>query len=370
MENYVARQARPPIFKLAPYVPGKPIEEVQRELGLTDVIKMASNENPLGPSPMAKDAISQHLDDMHIYPDSNYFELRKKLAAKLNLTSDCIVTGNGSDEVLKMLAEAFINSGEEVIVPRPTFSEYEFVATIMGASCIKVPLQGNDYDLDSMLERVTSRTKAVFICNPNNPTGTMVREEDLRAFSRRLPDEVLLVVDEAYGEYVQSADFVSAQTLLCERPQTIVLRTFSKLYGLAALRLGYGISSPEVIAALERVREPFNVNSLAQYAGMAALDDVGHIAQSLENNRAGKAFLYEKLNALGLKYAPSEANFIFVDVGRDAGEVFRGMLNKGVIIRNCQSFGCATAIRVTIGTPEQNQRFINALQSVLQETEG
>lgn len=370
MKNFVARNARPQIFNLAPYVPGKPIEEVERELGLTDVIKMASNENPLGPSPLAKKAIIAHLNDMHIYPDSNYFELRHRLAADLKLAPECIAVGNGSDEVLKMLAEAFINSGDNVILPQPTFSEYQFVSTIMGASCIKVPLQDNYYDLDAMLGCVTSRTKMVFICNPNNPTGTLISGEKLKAFSTRLPEEVLLVVDEAYSEYVESQDFASAQTILPDRPQTIILRTFSKLYGLAALRLGYGISSKEIIAALGRVREPFNVNGLAQYAGMAALDDREHITRSLETNRVGKAFLYEELQALGLKYAPSQANFIFVDVGRDAGEVFRGMLNKGVIIRSCQNFGCPTAIRVTIGTPEQNCRFIKALQSVLQETEG
>lgn len=370
MNNFIKRRARPQIFDLASYAPGKPIEEVKRELGLSDVIKMASNENPLGPSPLARRAIIQHLDDMHIYPDSNYFDLKSKLAVNLNIASDCITVGNGSDEILKMLAEAFIVNGDEVILPCPTFSEYEFVATIMGASCIRVPILENRYDLDAMLERVNTKTKVVFICNPNNPTGTMLSGRDLMGFIDQLPAEVLLVVDEAYSEYVESAEYMSAQAFLRQRPQTIVLRTFSKLYGLAALRLGYGISSPEVIAALERVREPFNVNSLAQYAGMAALDDTEHIQQSLATNRLGKVYLYQQLQTLGLTYSPTQANFILIDVGRDAAEVFRGMLNKGVIIRSCQSFGCPTSIRVTIGTMEQNRRFIAALETVLKGIEG
>lgn len=369
MQDFINRQARPQIFNLQPYVPGKPIEEVKRQLGLTDVIKMASNENPLGPSPLARRAIIEHLDNVHIYPDSNYFDLKAKLAANLNIASECIAVGNGSDEILKMLAETFVVNDDEVILPCPTFSEYEFVSTIMGATCVRVPLEDNCYNLNAMLKCVNTKTKIVFICNPNNPTGTVVPGQELREFITQLPAEVLLVVDEAYSEYVENPAFVGAQAFLQARPQTIVLRTFSKLYGLAALRLGYGISSPEIIAALERVREPFNVNGLAQYAGMAALDDTEHIARSLETNRVGKAFLYKELKALGLRYAPTEANFIFVDVGRDAGEVFRGMLNKGVIIRSCQSFGCPTSIRVTIGTMEQNRRFITALEMVLKEIE-
>jgi histidinol-phosphate aminotransferase len=370
MDDFIDRQARPQIFNLKPYVPGKPIEEVKRELGLTDVIKMASNENPLGPAPLAKQAIIEHLGDMHIYPDSSYRDLKAKLALRLQVDTDCVAVGNGSDEILKMLAEAFLNPGDEVILPHPTFSEYEFVSTVMGAKCIQVPLLNNTHDLKAMLECVSPRTKIIFICNPNNPTGTMVTGEALSGFINRLSRDVLLVIDEAYSEYVESPEYRSAQALLEKRPQTIVLRTFSKLYGLAALRLGYGISSPAIISTLERVREPFNVNSLAQYAGMAALDDAEHIAESLRLNRCGKAYLYQVLAGLGLEYTPTEANFIFIDTGRDAGMVFRGMLKKGVIIRSCESFGCPTSIRVTVGTPEQNQRFIKALQSVLQEIEG
>jgi len=370
MDDFIARQARPQIFNLKPYVPGKPIDEVKRELGLTDVIKMASNENPLGAAPLAKQAIMKYLDDIHLYPDSSCYDLKAKLASKLNIGPDCIAVGNGSDEILKMLAEAFINPDDEVILPYPTFSEYEFVGTVMGAKCIKVPLRNNTHDLKAMLEHVNPRTKVIVICNPNNPTGTIVSGQALREFAKELPQDVLLVVDEAYSEYVDHPDYESAQGILGYRPQTMVLRTFSKLYGLAALRLGYGISSPEIIQTLEKVREPFNVNSLAQYAGMAALDDVEHMASSLELNRSGKAYLYQALAEMGLNYTPTEANFIFIDLGRDAGMVFRNMLNKGVIIRSCESFGCPTCIRVTIGTMEQNQRFIQALQAVLQEIEG
>jgi len=370
MDDFIARRARAQVFNLKPYVPGKPIDEVKRELGLTDVIKMASNENPLGPAPLAKQAIIEHLDDIHIYPDSYCFELKAMLAARLNIGPECIAIGNGSDEILKMLAEAFINPGDEVILAYPTFAEYELVSTVMGANCIKVPLRNNTHDLPAMLEQVSPGTKLVFICNPNNPTGTIVSRQALGEFVRELPRDVLLVVDEAYSEYVDHPDYESAQAMLGQRPQTIVLRTFSKIYGLAALRLGYGISSPEIINTLERVREPFNVNSLAQYAGMAALDDVDHIALSLELNRSGKAYLYQALAEMGLNYTPTQANFIFIDLGRDAGTVFLNMLNKGVIVRSCESIGCPTSIRVTIGTMEQNRRFIQALKAVLQEIEG
>lgn len=370
MDDFIARRARPQIFNLKPYVAGKPIAEVKRELGLNDVIKMASNENPLGPAPLAVKAVMGQLRDMHFYPDSSCYELREKLASRLQINSDCLIVGNGSDEILKIIAETFLNFGDEVILPQPTFSEYEFCATVMGAVCRPVPLVNNTHDLTGMLDGVNAKTKLIFICNPNNPTGTVLSATALAEFMDRVPRDILVVIDEAYSEYVENPAFCSGQVLLGKRPQTIILRTFSKLYGLAALRLGYGISSPAIISALSRVREPFNVNSLAQSAGMAALDDEEHIAKSRRLNRSGKDYLYQALAALGLDYTLTEANFIFIDTGQDARQVFQGMLKKGVIIRSCDVFGCPTAIRVTIGTTEQNQRFITALQAVLQEFEG
>ncbi|MGI6435793.1 MAG: histidinol-phosphate transaminase [Syntrophomonadaceae bacterium] len=370
MDDFIARRARPQIFNLKEYVAGKPIAEVKRELGLDDVIKMASNENPLGPSPLAIQAVMEHLGEMHFYPDGSCRDLKEKLASRLQINPDCLIIGNGSDEILKLIATAFINPGDEVILPQPTFSEYEFCATVMGAVCRPVPLVNNTHDLTGMLGAINAKTKLIFICNPNNPTGTVVSAAALDEFMDRVPQDILVVIDEAYSEYVENPDYGSGQLLLGKRPQTIILRTFSKLYGLAALRLGYGIGNPAIISALGRVKEPFNVNSLAQHAGMAALDDEKHIAQSLGLNRSGKDYLYQALAALGLAYTPTEANFIFVDTGQDAGQVFQGMLRLGVIIRSCDVFGCPTAIRVTIGTAEQNQRFVAALQSVMQEIKG
>lgn len=365
MDNHAPR-CREAILKIKPYVPGKPIEEVQRELGIKDVIKLASNENPLGPSPDAVLALREAVERIHFYPDGTCYYLKEALAEKLGLTPDNLIIGNGTDEILKLLAEAFVNPGEEIVVADPTFSEYEFAAQVMGGVAVKVPCRDFRHDLTAMAEAITLRTRLVFICNPNNPTGTIVEQNELDAFLGKVPANVLVVIDEAYNEYVTSPAYPDSLAYIRSgRPNVIVLRTFSKIYGLAGLRVGYGISQPEIIQALNRVREPFNVNFLAQVAATAALKDEIHVQKSREVNREGKEFLYQELEALGLKFIPTEANFIFVDIGRDSREVFSQLLRKGVIVRTGDIFGYPTFLRITIGTLRQNQRLIAALREVL-----
>ncbi|WP_217267268.1 histidinol-phosphate transaminase [Thermanaeromonas sp. C210] len=359
---------REAILDIKPYVPGKPIEEVQRELGIKDVIKLASNENPLGPSPDAVMALREAAEKIYLYPDGSCYYLKQALAAKLEVSEEQLIIGNGTDEILKMLGEAFVDPGDEVIVGDPTFSEYEFAAQVMGGRAVKVPCRDFRLDLEAMAGAVGPRTRLVFLCNPNNPTGTIVSQEEVDVFLNRVPSHVLVVLDEAYYEYVTSPAYPDSLAYVRDgRPNVIVLRTFSKIYGLAGLRVGYGIAHPEVIKALNRVREPFNVNSLAQVAARAALQDEYHVGKSREVNNEGKEFLYEQFRALGLKYVPTESNFIFVDIGRDSREVFKKMLAKGVIVRTGDIFGYPTFLRITIGTRRQNQRLIDALREVLSE---
>lgn len=365
MFDFVKNRARPEIFTLKPYVPGKPIEEVRRELGLEDVIKLASNENPLGPSPLAMEAAAASLGDLSMYPDANCWLLKHKLAAHLGADAGQILVGNGSDELLMMLATAFINQGDQVIYGTPTFSVYEFTAKIMGADCLEIPLADFTYDLEAILAAVNERTKMIYICNPNNPTGTIVRKQGIQSFMDRVPDQVLVVFDEAYGEYAESPEFISGYQYVREGRNAIVLHTFSKIYGLAGLRIGYALTSPSIAEAVERIRDPFNVNSLAQAGARAALDDSEHLRRSQELNRQGKEYLYESLTRMGLFHVPTEANFIFLDTGRSCRQVFKSLLQRGVIIRCGDVFGCPNFIRVTIGTGEQNRRFIESLTQVL-----
>ena len=365
MSDFVTDRARPEIFTLKPYVPGKPIEEVKRELGLEDVIKLASNENPLGPSPLAMAAVAAALPELNLYPDASCYLLKQKLAGHLSVDADEILVGNGSDELLMMLATAFLNRGDQVIYCTPTFSEYEFTAKIMGAECLEVPLADFTYDLEGILAAVNERTKMVYICNPNNPTGTIVSPSALQRLMDRVPEQVLVVFDEAYGEYAESPEFISGYRYVREGRNAIVLRTLSKIYGLAGLRIGYALTTSDIAAAVERIRAPFNINNLAQVGARAALDDSGHLQRSRELNRQGKHYLYESFAKMGLFYVPTEANFIFLDTGRSCREVFQSLLEKGVIIRTGDVFGHPDFIRVTIGTAEQNQRFIESLALAL-----
>jgi len=366
MAGFVEKNARREIFSLKPYVPGKPIEEVERELGLEGVIKMASNENPLGPSPRAQEAYMNAVKDLNLYPDGNCFYLKQKLAEKFGRLPDSFMVGNGSDELLRLITEAFVGPGDEVIYGDPSFSEYEFMTCIMGGRVKPIPLRDFTYDLQAMKAAVTDKTKIIYVCNPNNPTGTIITGGQLETFMDGLEEDILVVFDEAYYEYVDHPDYQSGLGYLDRGRNVIVLRTFSKIYGLAGLRIGYGISTPEIVDAVNRVREPFNVNLVAQRAATAALDDEEHLTRSREVNRQGKEYLYREFRSMGLHYVPTEANFIFVDIGQDCRRVFQELLKLGVIIRTGDIFGYPTYIRVTVGTEEQNKRFISSLRKVLE----
>jgi len=362
MGSDLIRQA---ILKLRPYVPGKPIEEVEREYGITDIVKMASNENPLGPSPAAREAMARALDDVGLYPDGSCYALRKAVAKHWGIGEDQLIFGCGSDEVIHYIALAFLTDGDEVVQAYPTFVQYETAATLCECKAHLVPLKDYRHDVDAMAERVNERTKLVFIANPNNPTGTMVTAQEVDRLLSRLPERCLLVLDEAYYEYVERPDFPDALKLIAEGKNVIALRTFSKIYALAGLRVGYGIARPEIIKYLEQVKAPFNVNSIAQVGAIASLGDPDQVTRSRRTNSEGKRYLYREFDRMGLKYAPTEANFIFVDTGRDSVQVFKDLLKRGVIVRTGDIFGMPTHIRVTIGTAEQNARFIRELEEVL-----
>ncbi len=366
MNDFIKNKARQEIFDLKAYSPGRPIEDVQRELGLSDIIKMASNENALGPSPIAIEAIKANLDRVHYYPDGNCFYLKEKISALYGIDASCLLIGNGSDELLRLIAETFIDPGDEVIFAQPTFSEYEFTDSVMGAKCIKVKLKNYRHDLEAMLQAVSEKTKIIYVCNPNNPTGTIVKGTEIEAFIKQIPRDVLVIFDEAYCEYADQDKFISGLEYVKQMRNVIVLKTFSKIYGLAGLRVGYGLTTPEIADAVKRVFEPFNVNTLGQVAALAALDDHRHVENSLQMNRRGRDYLYDALTEMGLEYVPTQSNFILIDVKQDCQEVSARMQQNGVIIRPCASFGYDSHIRVTIGTEEQNHRFIAALKKVLQ----
>jgi histidinol-phosphate aminotransferase len=358
---------REEILDIKPYVPGKPIEEVKRELGLEEVIKLASNENPLGASQLAIDTLQRAATDVHIYPDGNVHRLRKKLSARLGVKQEQLIFGNGSDEIVIMLGQAFIEPTDEIVMAETTFSEYGFSTNIMGGKIVKVPLKDYTHDLEAMADVITEQTKMVFVCNPNNPTGTMVTRREVEDFLAEVPDEVLVVMDEAYNEYAMNDDYPATIDYLADYDNLIILRTFSKIHGLAGLRIGYGIANKELISYLDRVRQPFNIGALAQKAACASLDDEQHVAKSIEYSQQGKEYFYEEFDKLGLDYVPTEANFILVDVEQDNNQVFQEMLERGVIIRSMDSYGYDTKIRVTIGLPAENRRCINNLKEVVGE---
>jgi len=354
------------IMDIRPYVPGKSIELVQKEFGLTDVIKLASNENPLGASPKAIEAMKDNAHKMFLYPDGYCTDLRNMLAKDLSIEQNRLIFGNGSDEIIKLLGETFINPGDEVIVADPSFSEYNFVCFLMGGTLKKVPLKDHTHDLEKMAEEITEKTKMIFLCNPNNPTGTIVTKEEVDKFLAKVPDTVVLVFDEAYYEYIDSKSYPQSLEYLNQgRENIIILRTFSKIHGLAGLRIGYGIAAPKMIQLLERTREPFNVNLMAQKAALAGLSDKEHIQKSRYVNNKGRDFLYKTFEEMGLRYIPTQANFVMVDLQKNSKEVFIELQKKGVIVRTGDIFGMDTFIRVTIGTTDENERFINALKEVL-----
>jgi histidinol-phosphate aminotransferase len=352
----------PDIQSLSPYVPGKPIDELQRELGLTRVIKLASNENPLGPSPKAMAAIAGGHDTLHRYPDGGGYRLRQAVAEQWKVMSDQVILGNGSDEILGLLARAFLAPGDEAVMADHTFVIYKMEVTAAHGKPVVVPLVNWTHDLDAMARAVTPRTRLLFVCNPNNPTGTMVSAGAVSRLMAAVPNDVIVVFDEAYFEYVRDSQFPDTLAYVRDGRNAIVLRTFSKIYGLAGLRIGYGITTPEIANILNRVRPPFNANSLAQRAALAALGDDEHVAESRAVNAAGMEQVGQGLNALGFVPIPSQANFVYFDVKRDGRHVFELLLREGIIVRHIEG----TMLRVTIGQAEENAAFLQALKNIVQ----
>lgn len=357
--------ATPGVQSLIPYKPGKPIEELERELGLSDIVKLASNENPLGPSPLALSAIKATLSELARYPDGNGFNLKQALAEKFNVENSQITLGNGSNEILELLARAFLTPKHEVIFSQHAFAVYPIVTQAVGATGVVIPARNYGHDLDAMLAAVTDKTRLIFIANPNNPTGTLLAADELRTFISMLPSHVLCVLDEAYYEFVDPQFRADSIAWLSDYPNLIVTRTFSKAYGLAGLRVGYSFSSPVVADMLNRVRQPFNNNMLALAAAEAALSDREHLQRTIEVNSQGMQQLLGGFRKLGLDWIPSAGNFVSVDVKRPGEPVYQALLQKGVIVRPVANYEMPEHLRISIGTASENQRFIDALREVL-----
>lgn len=356
-----------PALKDVPvYQPGRPIEEVAREMGLPaeDIIKLASNENPLGPSPAALAAMRKAVEQLHLYPDGNAFYLKERLAKKLGMTPANLILGNGSNEIIEFVGHALMGPGADVVVSQYCFAIYPIIARLFGANPIIVPARDYGHDLPAMLAAITPKTKVVFVANPNNPTGTLAPREHVLRMVNEVPKNVLLVMDEAYIEFLDDPVDLLPLIRRGEKPNLLIMRTFSKIYGLAGLRLGYGIGQPELIAALEKIRQPFNINSIAQAGALAALDDAEHVARTRANNAAGLAFLKKGLKELGLELVPSAANFILARVV-EGQRIFEELQKRGVIVRPLGGYQLPEWIRISVGTPEENERCLKALQEIL-----
>jgi histidinol-phosphate aminotransferase len=353
------------ISELQPYQPGKPIEELQRELGLTDVIKLASNENPLGPSPDIAANLGSVMPELARYPDGSAWHLKNRLAEFLGVTTDMLTIGNGSNDVLELLGRVFLNDTNESIVSRHSFVVYPLVTKAIGAGLRVVPAKDYGQDLEATLSTISAKTRMVFIANPNNPTGTWVGESDLTGFLDQVREDVIVVLDEAYFEYVEEDEYPDGISLIEKYPNLVVTRTFSKAYGLAALRIGYAVSHPDIADLMNRVRQPFNVNAMSLVAAEVALDDQAHVDNAVRINREGMAQLTAACDELGLGYIPSAGNFLTVDFARDAMPVYEALLREGVIVRPIGVYEMPNHLRVTVGLPEENARFITALKKVL-----
>ncbi len=352
------------IEKLVPYPPGKPIEELERELGITGSIKLASNENPIGPSPMAVKAILDNLNKLNRYPDGSSYYLKEKLSSVFRLPMGRIITGNGSNELIELTIRSFLSPGEEVIQAFPTFLVYEKVVNGAGGDLVSVNLKEFKISLDDIKKAITPKTKIIFINNPNNPTGSGLSENDMLDFVKSVPEDIVIVIDEAYIEF--SSDSVAKGVdLLDERDRLIVLRTFSKLYGLAGLRVGYGFSSVEIVDFINRIRQPFNANLLAQAAAVAALDDREFVNKTLDLVKEGLKYLHKCLDEMGLEYLPTETNFFLIRVPSGGKNIYQRMLREGVIVRSMDSYGLEEFIRINVGLPEENERFVKTLKRVI-----
>lgn len=360
-------KAKANIANLPVYQPGKPTEEVKREFGLERVVKLASNENPYGCSPAVQEAIQSEIANVAIYPDGAALRLTQALSEHLDVQPEQIILGAGSDEIITMISRAYLEPGDETIMASHTFPQYKHNATIENAISIEVPMIDGTHDLVGMREKVNERTKIIWVCNPNNPTGTMLSHDEVQAFIESIPAHVLIVLDEAYVEYTEGTDFPRSLELLKAHPNVMILRTFSKAYGLAALRIGYGIAAPSIIHSVNQVRGPFNTSRFSQAAAIAALADQQFVRECAAKNQAGMRYIMNELERLGLSWFPSYGNFIMLETNRPAKDVFEALLRRGVIVRGGHSLGYPTKLRVTIGNEEENRIFIEALEEVLSE---
>jgi histidinol-phosphate aminotransferase len=361
-------QARPNIQGISPYIPGKPIEEVRRELGLKGrIIKLASNENPLGPSPLAIKAIRRALKEVNLYPDDGCFVLSKRLAAHLGVTEDQLIFGNGSVDVIEFIFKTFVAAGGHVVMAQQSFVMGKIAARMADAALTEVPMKNYTHDLEAMAAAVTPQTKVVYIANPNNPSGTMVNADQVKAFMKKVPESCVVVFDEAYSEYIDRPDFPDSLQLMKDWPNAIILHTFSKIYGLAGLRVGYGVGHPGLIAQVRKVRLPFNISLLGQAGCLAALDDAKHLQRSKEMNAEGKEFLYRQFETMGMFYVPSEGNFVLIDPKIDSLQVFNAMQKMGVIVRPVKNYGYDTALRVTVGTMKENKKMLKCLKKAIKQ---
>jgi histidinol-phosphate aminotransferase len=358
-----------PVRDIVVYQPGKPVEELERELGLTDSIKVASNENPLGPSPKALEAAHKALEGTHRYPDGGGFYLKRALAKYHDLTPEHFTLGNGTNEVLENIAHAFFDPGDPVVCSEGAFIVYFIVSQLSECKIRKAPMRDYTHDLDAMAGLICGRTKAVFIANPNNPTGTAVGEAALRKFIERMPAQTLAILDEAYFQYAYQEDYPDTSKMIAEYPNLVTLRTFSKAYGLAGLRVGYGIAHPELAGAINKVREPFNVNSLALSGAEAALGDEEHVRRSVNVNAKGREYFVRELIRLGIPFVPTQGNFMMVEVGEGV-ETYDALLREGVIVRPVGGYGFPNHVRISIGIPEENHRVLEILSAVLESRHG
>ncbi len=369
MVNYKNLAAKG-VQKLNPYVPGKPISELEREMGISNIIKLASNENPLGASPLAMAAMAETLKEIELYPDGNGFELKKALAAKHNVDMDCITLGNGSNDVLVLLAEAFLSPDLNAIYSQYSFAVYPIAVQAVGAVHKQIPALSWEtdsplgHDLDSMLAAIDDNTRLIFIANPNNPTGNHLSEKELKGFVNKVPDDVIVIVDEAYLEYSDLEQQVDASKWLKNSPNLVVTRTFSKAYGLAGLRVGYALSNPEITNIINRIRQPFNVNSLAMVAAQSAIGDIEFLERSLLENSAGMKILENTCANLGLRYVPSKGNFLLIDFEKDVSGIYMDLLKNGIITRPVANYGLTNCLRITIGTQAQMQRLNKTMEKI------
>ncbi len=354
------------VLEIPPYVPGKPIEEVEREFGIKNAVKLASNENPLGPSPKALEAVRKAMDGLHRYPDGSGIRVREALARRWNVDPDNVILGNGSDEIIELTMRIFMKPGGHLISPKPSFLMYEIAGRALGCEVTQVPLRDFTMDLEAMIDAIRDETRLLILCQPNNPTGTSARRKDFERFLERAPRHVPVLLDEAYGDFIRDPEAFHGRDYLDDTPQLIILRTFSKAYGLAGIRIGYGLAHRDLVACLNRVRPPFNTNSLAQAAALAALDDDDFLQETLELTWRGLDFLGESMDRLGFSWIPSQTNFMLIQVG-NGRSAYEHLLRKGIIVRPMDGYGLPDYIRVNTGRPEENLRFVEGLKQTVQE---